>query len=168
MMLFKGRANKDISIRISEIRETTMEEYINAPPQAVWDCISDVRNYHKWATLFKAFPPEGLERVEKPGDTVGYETAIMGIPFRGKIVTLERVPPVRSAFYLLSEYRGGGEYLLEPLNEGTRVHYRIWSEIPASYLGEVVDRVAIAGTARKRMGEHLTGLKKYVEGLLEK
>lgn len=152
--------------RIIEIREGKAEVFIDAPPQKVWDCISDVRNYDKWVKFFKARLPDHLERIEKVGDYSSYETSILGIPFKGKTVTVERIPPQRSVFYLVSAYRSGGEFLLEPVSDGTRVHYTIWSEIPSSYLGKLVDRALLANRAQVQMQEHLNRLKAYVESTL--
>jgi len=150
--------------RIIEIREGKGEVFIDASPEKVWDCLSDVNNYDKWAKFFTNRLPDHLDRIEKAGDYSYYKTTIFGIPFKGKIVIVERIPPQRSAFYLLSAYRGGGEYLLEPMADGTRVHYTIWSEIPSSYLGKMVDRALLARRAQEQMQEHLNRLKAYVEG----
>lgn len=46
----------------------------------------------------------------------------------------------------------------------TRVHYTIWSELPSSYVGKVVDRVLLARQAHEKMQDHLNRLKTYVEG----
>ena len=150
--------------RIIEIREGKAEVFIDASPEKVWDCLSDVNNYAKWSKFFTNRLPDHLDRIEKAGDYSYYETRIFGIPFKGKIVIVERIPPQRSAFYLLSAYRGGGEFLLEPMAGGTRVHYTIWGEIPSSYLGKMVDRALLARRAQEQMQEHLDRLKAYVEG----
>ena len=163
--MFGSKKPQEGSTRLIEIREGRAEIFIDAPPVKVWDAISDVRNYGKWVKFFKADVPENMERIEKPGDYIHYETTILGLPLKGKVVTVERVPPMRSAFYLLSAYRGGGEYLLEPMADGTEVHYVIWSEIPSSYLGKLVDRALLADRTQEQMQEHLVRLKAYVEGL---
>ena len=54
--------------------------------------------------------------------------------------------------------------MLEPIAEGTRVHYTIWSEVPHSYLGKLVDRALLAQRTQEQMQEHLNRLKAYVEG----
>ena len=162
--MFWKKKSKESDTRIIEIREGKAETFIDAPPEKVWDAISDVRNYDKWVKFFKARLPDHLERVEKAGDYTFYETSILGIPIKGKTVIVERIPPQRSAFYLLSAYRGGGEFLLEPVSDGTRVHYTIWSEIPSFYLGKLVDRALLASRAQEQMQEHLDRLKAYVEG----
>ena len=162
--MFWNKKHEEGETRIIEIREGKAEVFIDAAPEKVWDCISDVKNYDKWVKFFKAQLPNHLERIEKVGDYYLYETSILGVPLKGKVVIVERIPPQRSAFYLLSSYRGGGEYLLEPVADGTRVHYTIWSEIPASYLGKLVDRALLATRAQEQMQEHLNRLKAYVEG----
>jgi len=162
-MFWKKKPNEG-ETRIFEIREGKAEVFIEASPEKVWDCISDVNNYDKWVKFFKSRLPDHLERIEKAGDYSYYETSILGIPFKGKTVTIERIPPQRSAFYLVSACRAGGEYLLEPVADGTRVHYTIWSEIPSSYLGKLVDRTLLANRAQAQMQEHLNRLKAHVEG----
>ena len=162
--MFSKKKPEEGETRIIEFREGKAEVFIDATPEKVWDCISDVKNYDKWVKFFKARLPDHLERIEKAGDYSFYETSILGIPLKGKTVYVERIRPQRSAFYLLSAYRGGGEFLLEPVADGTRVHYTIWSEIPSSYLGKLVDRALLATRAQAQMQEHLDRLKAYVEG----
>ena len=162
--MFGKRKLADGETRIIEVREAKAELFIDASPQQVWDCISDVKNYGKWTQFFSNRLPEHLDKIEKAGDYSYYETTILGIHIKGKIVIVERIPPQRSAFFLLSEYRGGGEFLLEPIAEGTRVHYTLWSEVPHSYLGKLVDRALLAQRTQEQMQEHLNRLKAYVEG----
>jgi len=149
--------------RIIEMREGTAEIFIEADPQKVWDCLSDIKNYHRWVTWFKAKVPLHIDRLEKVGDYFDYETTILGVKFTGRLVSVERIPPQRSAFCLVSQNRGGGEYLLEPMVGGTRVHYTIWGDIPSSYLGKIVERVVLANNVLKNMNDHLRNLKVYAE-----
>jgi uncharacterized membrane protein len=163
--MFWRKEKSENAIKILEIREATARIFIEASPEKVWECISDVRNYDKWVTWFKARLPNHLSRVEKAGDYTDYETKILGIPFKGRIVIVERIPPQRSAFYFLSAYRAGGEYLLEPVAQGTSVHYTIWSEIPSFYLGKAIDKALLAKQTQQHMQDHLNRLKAYAEGL---
>jgi hypothetical protein len=126
-----------------------------------------VRQYDRWVTWFRARLPDHLSRLEKAGDYFDYESTILGMKFTGRMVAVERCAPVRSAFCLVSAYRGGGEYLLEPLGAGTRVRYKIWNEVPSSYIGKVIDRELLADNALKNMNDHLARLKAYVEGKVE-
>ncbi len=162
--MFWKKTPEEGETRIIEFREAKAEVFIGAAPEKVWDCISDVRNYDKWVKFFKARLPDHLERIEKAGDYSFYETSILGVPFKGKTVIVERIPPQRSAFFLVSAYRAGGEFLLEPIADGPRVHYTIWSEIPSSYIGKLVDHALLASHAQSRMQDHLNRLKTYVEG----
>jgi uncharacterized membrane protein len=161
--MFWKKRSEEGETRIIEIREGKAEVFIEAAPVKVWDCISDVRNYDRWVKFFKVRVPDHLERIKKVGDYTFFETSILGVPLKGKTVVVERIPPQRSAFYLIGAYRGGGEFLLEPVANGTRVHYTIWSEIPSSYLGKLVDRALLARSAQAQMQEHLDRLKAYVE-----
>jgi uncharacterized membrane protein len=162
--MFWNKKSEEGETRIIEIREGKAEVFIEATPEKVWDCISDVRNYDKWVKFFKVKVPDHIERIEKAGDYIFFETSILGVPLKGKNIAVERIPPQRSAFYLVSAYRGGGEYLLEPVANGTRVHYTIWSEIPSFYLGKVIDRALLAKRAQEQMQEHLDRMKAFVEG----
>jgi uncharacterized membrane protein len=162
--MFWNKKSEEGETRIIEIREGKAEVFIEATPEKVWDCISDVRNYDKWVKFFKVKVPDHIERIEKAGDYIFFETSILGVPLKGKNVAVERIPPQRSAFYLVAAYRGGGEFLLEPVANGTRVHYTIWSEIPSFYLGKMIDRALLAKRAQEQMQEHLDRMKAYVEG----
>ena len=162
--MFWNKKSEEGETRIIEFREGKAEVFIEAAPEKVWDCISDVRNYDKWVKFFKVQVPDHLERYEKAGDYTFYETSILGVPLKGKTVMVERIPPQRSEFCLVAAYRGGGEFLLEPVANGTRVHYTIWSEVPSSYLGKLIDGVLLAKRVQEQMQEHLDRLKAYVEG----
>lgn len=162
-MFWKNQGLKENEIKTFEIRESRAAVFIEASPEKVWECISDVRNYDKWVKWFKTKVPDHIERIEKAGDYTDYETTILGIPFRGRTVTVERIPPQRSAFFLISAYRGGGEFLLKPEGRGTRVHYTLWTELPESYLGKAVDKVLLANQGLEKMNDHLNRLKAYVE-----
>jgi len=162
--MFWNRKDDDVEIRRLEIREGHVTAFIEAPPEAVWDCLTDISSYGEWVRFFKATPAPGHDRLEKAGDFFHYETTVLGVKFSGRMVSVERVAPQRSAFMLVAPYRSGGEYLLEPLGSGTRVHYTIWGEIPSSYLGKVVDRLLVARRVREGMQDHVDRLKARVEG----
>ncbi len=160
-----GKKNlKKGETRIIEIREAKAEVFIDASLKKIWDCITDVNNRDRWVNFFTNRLPDHLDRIEKVGDYGYYEARILGIPFKGKIVIVEQIPLQRIVFYLLSEYRGSGEYLLESVDDGIQVHYTILSEIPSSYLGKMVDRSLLAQLLQEQMQEHLDRLKAYVEG----
>jgi uncharacterized membrane protein len=161
--MFWNRRFEEDSTRVIEMREAVVDVFIEAPPEKVWECLSDVRQYDQWVTWFKARLPDHLSRIEKAGDYFDYETTILGVKFKGRMMAVERHAPVRSVFCLVSAYRGGGEYLLEPLTGGTRVRYTVWNEIPSSYLGKAIDRALLADTALRSMSDHLARLKAYVE-----
>ncbi len=163
--MFWKRKSSSTEVREFVVREGRANIFVEAPPQAVWDCLADVANYGKWVQWFKATLPEGQSRLEKPGDCFNYETSLLGFKFSGRMISVERIEPQRSAFILLSPYRGGGEYLLEPMLSGTRVHYTIWSELPSSLMGKVVEQVLLAEQVQEKMQHHLNRLKAQVEGL---
>jgi uncharacterized membrane protein len=162
--MFWTRKSQDTEVKVFEVREARATVFIEAPPQEVWDCVSDISSYDKWVRWFRVIVPEGQPRLEKRGDYFDYETTILGIKFTGRLVALERIAPQRSAYALLSTYRAGGEYLFEPILSGTRVHYTIWSEIPSSYMGKAIDQVLLAKNVQEQMQDHLNRLKAYVEG----
>lgn len=162
--MFWTRTKTEGETKIVEMREGRAEIFIEAPPEAVWECLSDIQSYPEWAVWFKATLPEHLDRLDKAGDYFHYETTVLGVRFTGLMMSVERIRPTRSVFCLVSPYRGGGEYLLDPVAGGTRVRYTIWSEIPESYLGKLVDRILLANSALKKMNDHLIRLKSRVEG----
>jgi len=162
--MFWNRKDDDVEIRLIEVREGRVSAVIDAPPETVWDCLADVASYHEWVRFFKATPAPGHERIKEAGDFFEYETTVLGVKFSGRMVSVERVSPQRSAFMLVAPYRSGGEYMLEPFGSGTRVHYTIWGEIPSSYMGKVVDRLLIARHVREGMQDHVDRLKARVEG----
>jgi len=162
--MFGTKKVEEGETRIIEMREGKSSVFIESTPQRVWDCISDVKNYDQWVTWYVAKLAPHLERLEKPGDFFDFETKlILGIKLTGRSVVVDRSPPQRTSFCFIGPYRGGGEFVLQPIANGTRVDYTVWGELPSSYLGKIVDKILLADSIQNHMNDHLERLKKHVE-----
>ena len=162
-MFFKfARSGENTKVRILPFREATAEIFIEAEPKIVWDHHSDVRSYNKWSTMYRIV--DSVEKLEKPGDWYDYELTILGIPIKGRMVSCYRVLHQKTEGCLISRYRGGGSWVYEPMHGGTRLVWTIWSEMPDSYLGKIIDQAILAETTQKKMEVNLTRFKAYIEG----
>lgn len=148
-------------MRVLEFREAVAEIFIEAEPKTVWDHHADVRSYNQWSTMYRI--TDSVAKLEKPGDWYDYELTILGIPIKGRMVSCYRVPYQKTEGCLISRYRGGGSWVYEPMHGGTRLIWTIWSEMPDSYLGKVIDRYVLADTAQKKMEENLVRFKSFIE-----
>jgi carbon monoxide dehydrogenase subunit G len=164
--MFGRRKAVEGETRIVEMREGRSSVFIESTPQKVWDCISDVKNYGQWVVWYVPKLAPHLEKLEKPGDYFDFETKlILGIKLTGRSVVVDRSPPQRTSFCFIGPYRGGGEFVLQPVANGTRVDYTVWGELPSSYLGKIVDKILLANSIQDHMHEHLERLKKHVENI---
>jgi hypothetical protein len=161
-MFFKSKPKDNVRMRVLEFREAVAEVFIEAEPKIVWDHHSEVRNYNQWSKMFRIV--DSVPKLEKPGDWYDYELTILGIPIKGRMVSCYRVPYQKTEGCLISRLRGGGSWVYEPVHGGTRLIWTIWSEMPDSHLGRIVDKYLLAETTQKQMDLNLTRFKAFIEG----
>lgn len=157
----RRRAGSDVKVRLIEFREAVAEVFVESEPQVVWEHLSDVKNYNKWSKMYRIVA--SVDKLEKPGDWYDYELTVLGVPIKGRMVSCYRVPYQKTEGALVSRYRGGGSWVFEPVHGGTRVLWTLWSELPSSYLGKLVDQGVFAGIVQKMMELNLVRFKAHIE-----
>jgi uncharacterized protein YndB with AHSA1/START domain len=134
---------------------------IPAPPEKVWQAISDLNTYDKWMTVHVGFP-DGIPEEIKPGVSYREKVTIMGMPGEVNWTVADYQPPSRIA---LSGEGPMGTTLravfgVEAEGEGTRVSYE--SEFGGAALAPM--QAAIEKEAHKAGEESLQKLRGVVTG----
>jgi len=137
---------------------------IAAPPEHVWDLVMDPSQLERWVTIHRR-----LVRADSGPPRVGYEME-QSIHLRG--VTLEvRWELVECEKHRKAIWEGRGparsrahtEYLLEPVEGGTRFDYRNEFRAPLGPVGAIVSRALVGGIPLREANRSLVQLKEQAE-----
>lgn len=123
---------------------STNEITVDAPPQVVWEVLSDPPTYEYWVVGNKKIRRYDGEWPE-PGAVFHHKVGFGPITIKDKTVALEADPPHRLVMQVRAWPFGTGivTFELEPEGAGTRVRMYERAEAgPAKLLGPVVDRLA--------------------------
>jgi carbon monoxide dehydrogenase subunit G len=134
---------------------------IPAPPEKVWEAVSDLEVYGRWMTLHAGFPAGSPGRME-PGMRYKEKVKVMGMPGDVDWTVAELEEP--SSVRLHGEGPMGiqlrAAFLLESEGEGTRVSYE--SEFGGAAL--VALQSVVEKEAQKAGDESLQRLRDLVAG----
>ena len=137
---------------------------IAAPPERVWELVMDPRRLEQWVTIHRR-----LLRADSGPPRVGFEME-QSIHLRG--VTLDvRWELVESDDCRKAVWEGRGparsrahtEYLLEPVEGGTRFDYRNEFRAPLGPVGALVSRALVGGIPLREAKRSLVQLKEQAE-----
>lgn len=137
---------------------------IAAPPERVWELVMDPRRLEQWVTIHRR-----LLRADSGPPRVGFEME-QSIHLRG--VTLDvRWELVECDDCRKAVWEGRGparsrahtEYLLEPVEGGTRFDYRNEFRAPLGPVGALVSRALVGGIPLREAKRSLVQLKEQAE-----
>jgi uncharacterized protein YndB with AHSA1/START domain len=137
---------------------------IAAPPEAVWAVVMDNERLGEWVSIHRDL----LEHSNGPpavGSHMEQCLALRGAKFKVKWELVRCDAPH------LAEWHGRGparskaetEYRLEPLDGGTRFHYRNEFKAPLGPLGAVASKALVGGLPTKEAHASLNALKALLE-----
>jgi uncharacterized protein YndB with AHSA1/START domain len=138
---------------------------IAAPPEAVWAVVMDVERLGDWVSIHR-----GLGKHSTGAPAVGawmeQSLSLRGARFK---VQWELV---RCDAPHVAEWQGKGParskaetaYRLEPIDGGTRFHYRNEFKAPLGPLGAVASKALVGGLPEKEAHASLAALKALLEG----
>jgi uncharacterized protein YndB with AHSA1/START domain len=126
--------------------EVSAEAHIGAPPEKVWDRLTDFTSYGQWNATHTAFP-EGAPATLEPGATYEENMSLMGFPAEVTWTVQDCVPSQ------LLHTRGKGpmgvnlgmRYALAPDGDGTRV--RIDGEFTGAAVSLMAGKLKDSATA---------------------
>jgi uncharacterized protein YndB with AHSA1/START domain len=136
---------------------------IDAPPQRVWDVVTDLERLGEWVSIHRDFPEDPPAEVNK--DTSFHQTlAVAGTPFSVEWTATEVDSPQKLS------WKGTGPagtsarttYSLAAENGGTRFSYENEFELPGGQVGEAAAGV-VAGQAEREANDSLARLKAIAE-----
>ena len=144
--------------------EVVMSVDIDAAPEAVWAVVMDPERLGEWVTIHRELVAHssGPARV---GSTMNQGLVLRGAHFKVKWELVRCDEPK------LAEWHGRGparshaetEYRLEPIDGGTRFHYRNVFKAPLGPLGSLASRVLVGGLPDKEARATLQKLKSVLE-----
>lgn len=146
---------------VTRIREHTL---VDAPPEDVWDTISDPRNLPRWNKHILAVhdPPEnGL----KPGARYWTEMGGFGLRFRVRAEVLEIEAPRYSRVKLSGPIEATVQTWVHPAGRRrSRLEHQVDYRVPGGPLGAMIARVLRRLGARGLLHRGIKAQKRQVEG----
>ncbi|UCD72287.1 MAG: SRPBCC family protein [Syntrophobacterales bacterium] len=137
---------------------------IEAPVEKVFDYVANVAETHVQFFRFvqKVEPTSTLKR--GLDSTFRYEAKSGGIKnwFENKVTNY--VENERMEWTSMAGMKNEGRWAFVPTEKGTEVTFLMDYELPASYLGKVLDKLFVERENRKDINESLQRLKAILEG----
>jgi uncharacterized membrane protein len=152
---------KEVMAGMAKI-ETKVE--IQAPVEKVFDFVADIAENHSKFLLF-------VEKVEATSDlkrgvgaTVRYEAKSGGVKswFENKVTN--QIDNELIEFESIAGMKNKGLWSFAPTEKGTELTVVFDYELPASYLGKMLDKLFVERQNRKDVSESLKKLKAILEG----
>jgi uncharacterized protein YndB with AHSA1/START domain len=144
--------------------QVTASITIDAPPERVWEMVMDPSCLGTWVTIHR-----GLLHADEGPPTVGYRMD-QRIHLRGVTVEVHwELVDCQRCRRAVWEGRGPArsradtEYLLKPLDGGTRFDYRNEFRAPLGPVGAIVSRALVGGIPLREANRSLERLKGQVE-----
>jgi len=132
--------------------------HIEAPPERVWDVISDLPGQKRWMVDLRKIEPFGAQWSTgdagdwaQAGAVLDVTSELFGLPLvkdRMRISRWER--PTRFDVEHIGQFTGTGEFILQPVAGGTLFRWREVFKPPLGVLGELGFALAV--------GPHLRGV----------
>lgn len=137
---------------------------IRAPLEKVFDYVADVSDNHPKFFHFVKKVEATSEVKRGSGSTFRYEVKSGGIKnwFENKVI--KYVENEVMEWKSIAGMKNEGRWAFAPTEKGTEVTFLMDYELPASYLGKVLDKLFVERQNRKDISESLQRLKAILEG----
>ncbi len=138
---------------------------INAPPEKVFDLLTDLNRLEEWATIAgdaEQLPPAPLAE----GATWKHNVKVAGVQLEGdwRVVAIDRP---RLVEYEATRSGGGSLKMrqsVSPTDGGSRVELEVDYELPWGVLGQAVDKLVVERGNEREADQSLQNLKDILEG----
>jgi uncharacterized protein YndB with AHSA1/START domain len=144
--------------------QVTASIQIDAAPEKVWETVMDPHRLERWVTIHR-----GLLRADDGPARAGYRMD-QRIHLRGVTVEVHwELVDCEAHRRAVWEGRGPArsrahtEYLLKPLDGGTRFDYRNEFRAPLGPVGALVSRALVGGIPQREANRSLSQLKEQIE-----
>jgi hypothetical protein len=137
--------------------------HIQAPPERVWDVISDLRGQKRWMVDLRSLSFTGIER-EGEGAIVDVTSELFGLPLVKDRMRISRwEPPTRFDVEHIGAFTGIGEFILKPVAGGTLFTWREVFKPPLGILGELGFALLVGPHLRSVFRRSMANVKRLSE-----
>jgi hypothetical protein len=137
--------------------------HIQAPPERVWDVISDLRGQKRWMVDLRSLSFTGIER-EGEGAIVDVTSELFGLPLVKDRMRISRwEPPTRFDVEHIGAFTGIGEFILKPVAGGTLFTWREVFKPPLGILGELGFALLVGPHLRNVFRRSMANVKRLSE-----
>jgi uncharacterized protein YndB with AHSA1/START domain len=145
--------------------------HIKAPPERVWDVISDIPGQRRWMVdLRKVEPSEaqgstGAAAWAGEGAVLDVTSELFGLPLVKDRMRISRwEPPTRFDVEHIGAFTGTGEFILKPVAGGTLFSWREVFKPPLGVLGELGFALVVGPHLRSVFRRSMANVKRLSEG----
>ncbi len=137
--------------------------HINAPPQQVWDVISDLPGQKRWMVDLRSLDFPNAQR-EGEGTVVDVTSELFGLPLVKDKMRISRwQPPTRFDVEHIGAFTGIGEFILTPVAGGTLFTWREVFKPPLGVLGELGFALIVGPHLRSVFRRSMANVKRLAE-----
>jgi uncharacterized protein YndB with AHSA1/START domain len=139
-------------------------EHVEVPPEKVFELGIDFKRYPEWNVSYSE-----VKEIVGPPDVVGTKIhsvmKVLGRPIEGwgEIVEIEKPRLLK----LVGTGDQGGKltqiYRLTPVTSGTDVEIEVEYELPAGFLGQIVDKLFVEKTIERDLRHTVENFKAFLE-----
>ncbi len=137
--------------------------HIEAPPERVWDVISDLPGQKRWMVDLRKIEFANNQR-EGEGTIVDVTSELFGLPLVKDRMRISRwQPPSRFDIEHVGAFTGIGEFILKPVAGGTLFTWREVFKPPLGVLGELGFALVIGPHLRSVFRRSMANVKRLSE-----
>jgi carbon monoxide dehydrogenase subunit G len=136
-----------------------------ATPEEVWAVVMDVERLGEWVSIHKKLGKHS-EGVPTVGSWMEQTLVLRGAKFKVRWELVQCEAPYRAEWVGKGPARSKAEtgYRLEPIDGGTRFHYRNEFKAPMGPLGALAATALVGGLPQKEAHASLSNLKRLLAG----
>ena len=145
--------------------------HIEAPPDRVWDVISDIPGQKRWMVDLRKVEPFGAQSSTgdsgdwaQEGAVLDVTSELFGLPLVKDRMRISRwEPPTRFDIEHIGAFTGIGEFILKPVAGGTLFTWREVFKPPLGVLGELGFALVVGPHLRSVFRRSMANVKRLSE-----
>ena len=137
---------------------------IDAPPEAVWEVVTDPQRLEEWVTIHRALKKSDGGELDE-GYSMKQALCLRGVKFEvtWKAAEVDHLRLLRWEGRGPARSRATTEYRLDARDGGTHFDYRNEFKAPLGPLGKVASKALVGGVPEREANASLQRLKALVE-----
>jgi carbon monoxide dehydrogenase subunit G len=135
-----------------------------ATPEEVWAVVMDVERLGEWVSIHKKLGKHS-DGAPAVGSWMEQTLVLRGAKFKVRWELVQCEAPYHAEWVGKGPARSKAEtgYRLEPIDSGTRFHYRNEFKAPMGPLGAIASKALVGGLPQKEAHASLSNLKRLLE-----